>query len=141
MLKFSKNGNSIVLNQEELGYQLKLNCEVEPFIRSLDGKKNLSELSQLYYQLFSKKIDEESLERFLKSDLTNKGFLISSLSLKKRPQANYIKYKITIIRSGFFLKINLTQLNSFFSKEKFYYLLTFLFAGNLLVFLFYNKKN
>lgn len=139
-VKFSKTGNSIVLNQEELGYQLKLNSEVEPFIRSLDGKKNLKELSQLYYELFSKQIDEENLEKFLKSDLTNKGFLKSNLFLKKRPQASYIKYKITIIKSSFLKKRNFTHLSLFFSKEKFYPLLICLFVCNLLIFFFYNNN-
>ena len=98
-VKISKNGNSLVLNQKALGYQLKLNIEVEPFIRSLDGRKNLTELSHIYNEFFSKKIDEASLEKFLKSDLTNKGFLKSSLVLKKRPNASYIRYKIILVKS------------------------------------------
>jgi len=139
-VKFSKSGNSLVLNQEELGYQLKLNIDVEPFIRSLDGKKNLNELSNIYNEAFTKKIDEASLEKFLKSDLTSKGFIKSNLVLKKRPQASYIKYKITIIKSGFLKETKLEYLSAFFSKEKFYLLLILLFLSNLLIFFFYDNS-
>jgi putative peptide zinc metalloprotease protein len=72
--------------------------------------------------------------------LTTKGFLESSLVLKKRPQASYIRYKITLIKSGFFKEKNLEYLSSFFSKERFYFLLVLLFLSNLLIFFIYKNN-
>ncbi|MFZ4672330.1 MAG: hypothetical protein ACOYLT_09985 [Flavobacterium sp.] len=130
-----ENGDYIVLNQKEFGYQLKLKKEFQQFLSLMDGSRTIEQLQDEYIKYFGRTISVDALEEFIRERLSKCGFIEGYEKLKPRNSQSILKAKIIILETGILEKIYTRHLNFIFETKMFYSLLFTLFSANLVVFL------
>lgn len=130
-----ENGEFVILNQKEFGYQLKLKKEFKYFLDLIDGSRTVEQLQYEYENYFGRAISFEALEQFIKEGLLKSGFIQGNENLKARNSQSFIKARITIFKTELLEKINTQNISFIFEEKYFYTLLFFLFSINLILFL------
>ncbi len=130
-----ENGEYIILNQKEFGYQLKLKKDFKEFLSLMDGSRTIEQLQNEYKEYFGRTISVDALEQFIKENLYKSGFIKGYEELKPRNSQSFLKAKFIILKTGLLEKIYTRHLNFIFEANFFYILLFCLFSINLFIFL------
>lgn len=130
-----ENGEFIILNQKEFGYQLKLKKNFKYFLSLMDGSRTIVQLQSEYQNYFGRAISFEALDIFIKERLLKSGFIVGDEKVKARNSQSFIKARITILKKEVLEKLYTRHINFIFKKRVFYILLFFLFSINFIMFL------
>lgn len=133
-IKISENGDTIVLNQREYGYQLKLKKDFKYILLLMDGSRTIEQLKDEYEIYFGRSISSDALDKFIKERLQKNGFLEGVGNLKTRNSQAFLKAKFVIIKKGILEKIYHPNLNFIFEGQTFYSILFILFSANFYIF-------
>lgn len=134
-----ENGEFIVLNQKEYGYQLKLKKDFKQFLSLMDGSRTIEQLQNEYKTYFGRTISVEALEHFIRERLCKSGFIEGKEKLQARNSKSFIKAKFIILKTEILQKIHNPHLNFIFEAKFFYSLLFCLFLVNLILFVIHKN--
>ncbi|MBA4260081.1 MAG: hypothetical protein C0446_13030 [Chitinophaga sp.] len=133
------NGEFIVLNQKEFGYQLKLKRDFKQFLSVMDGSRTIEQLQNEYKAYFGRTISLEALEQFIRERLCKSGFIEGNENLKARNSKSFIKAKFIILKTEILEKIHNRYINFIFEAKYFYSLIFCLFVANLIFFVIHKN--
>jgi len=133
------NGEFIILNQKEFGYQLKLKKDFKQFLSVMDGSRTIEQLQNEYKAYFGRTISLEALEQFIRERLCKSGFIEGNEKLKARNSKSFIKAKLIILKTEILEKIHNRHINLIFEAKFFYSLLFCLFIVNLILFVIHKN--
>lgn len=134
-----ENGEFIVLNQKEFGYQLKLKRDFKQFLSVMDGSRTIEQLQNEYKAYFGRTISLEALEQFIRERLCKSGFIEGNENLKARNSKSFIKAKFIILKTEILEKIHNRYINFIFEAKYFYSLIFCLFVANLIFFVIHKN--
>lgn len=129
-----ENGEFIILNQKDFGYQLKLKKDFKQFLSLMDGSRTVEQLQNEYKAYFGRTISVEALEQFIRERLCKSGFIEGNEKLQVRNSKSFIKAKLVILKTEILEKIHTRHINFIFQTYFFYSLLFCLFIVNLILF-------
>lgn len=129
-----ENGEFIILNQKDLGYQLKLKKDFKQFLSLMDGSRTVEQLQNEYKAYFGRTISVEALEQFIRERLCKSGFIEGNEKLQARNSKSFIKLKLIFLKTAILEKIHTRHINFIFQTYFFYSLLFCLFIVNLTLF-------
>lgn len=120
-LNFFTTDDSIVINQQELGYQIRVNHETFALLRKMNGELTINELIAITNNGDKDDIKDPSLfMNFVVNEFVSKGIILSDLKINKREIAKYLKLKITLLKGSLLNQIGSNKIKILFNPLFFF---------------------